>query len=62
MSDEILHKERKTVQCILKLSTGIDNFELCSCIERILNSSLIGSAEYKLEIVETKVIKTENEN
>lgn len=62
MSDEILHKERKTVQCILKLSTGIDNFELCSCIERILNSSLIGSAEYKLEIEETKVIKTENEN
>lgn len=50
----------KTIQITMKVDSQIDNFELCEFIEKQLQSTVLGSSPYNLEIKEVKVTKTES--
>lgn len=47
----------RTVLVTMKLTSGMSNYELCSMVETVLNATVLNNSEYKLDIVETKVIK-----
>ena len=56
MSDET---KTKTIECKLSVKTGVSNYEVCDFIEKILKNSTLNSVAFELDIIETKVIKSE---
>lgn len=51
--------KKKTIQLTMSVETGADNYSICDFVEKILQNSTLNSSEFKLEIQETKVIKSE---
>ena len=49
----------KTIEIQLTIESGRDNYELCEAIEQVLLGSSLNNSEFKLNIIETKVIKSE---
>ena len=49
--------KKKTIQITLSVITGIENYTLCEFISQLIQNSVLGSAEYKLDMTETKAIK-----
>jgi hypothetical protein len=52
--------KKKTIQITLSVITGIENYTLCEFISQLIQNSVLGSAEYKLDMTETKVTKSED--
>lgn len=48
---------RKTINCILEITSGNSDYDNCEQVEQVLLGSTLGSSIYSLSVRETKVIE-----